>query len=340
MAVVLGLHNIPEGMAVGVVLAGAYYGNTMLSMSAALALSIGIALQNLPEGAIISMPLIGEGYSKPKAFLLGGMSGIVEPLSVPLNLPAVGTPLNDMSWEDVSKISSMGLASSYFSVGDRKAITLNGTVGSLTFSNQTSYAYILGIDHNASIEGNGIHFQFGYTALSGGTNIAFVDSGNGSEKKSGTWFNMNNSASNSGGWVSSRMRSTICPAFKSALPTKLQAILKTVTKYTDNTGGSGATSARVTATEDDIFLLAEWEVFGARTSANPSEQSYQKQYDYYANGNSKKKYRHNSTSSLVNWKLRSPSVMNDKSFPEVTTSGTSSAYYATYSRGFAPAFVI
>lgn len=84
------LHNIPEGMAVGVVLAGAYYGNTMLSMSAALALSIGIALQNLPEGAIISMPLIGEGYSKPKAFLLGGMSGIVEPIAAIITILLIG----------------------------------------------------------------------------------------------------------------------------------------------------------------------------------------------------------------------------------------------------------
>ena len=80
------LHNIPEGMAVGVVLAGAFYGNTMLTMTAALALSIGIALQNLPEGAIISMPLIGEGYTKPKAFLLGTLSGIVEPIAAAVTI--------------------------------------------------------------------------------------------------------------------------------------------------------------------------------------------------------------------------------------------------------------
>ena len=80
------LHNIPEGMAVGVVLAGAYYGNELLSMSAALALSIGIALQNLPEGAIISMPLIGEGYTKPKAFLSGALSGIVEPIAAAITI--------------------------------------------------------------------------------------------------------------------------------------------------------------------------------------------------------------------------------------------------------------
>lgn len=74
------LHNIPEGMAVGVVIAGALQSNPLLSISAALALSIGIAIQNFPEGAIISMPLISEGYSKPKAFALGALSGIVEPI--------------------------------------------------------------------------------------------------------------------------------------------------------------------------------------------------------------------------------------------------------------------
>lgn len=84
------LHNIPEGMAVGVVLAGAYYGNALLTMSGALALSIGIAIQNFPEGAIISMPLIGEGYSKPKAFLLGGLSGIVEPIAALITILLIG----------------------------------------------------------------------------------------------------------------------------------------------------------------------------------------------------------------------------------------------------------
>ena len=74
------LHNIPEGMAVGVVLAGAYFGNSEISMTSALVLSLGIAIQNLPEGAIISMPLKGDGLSKPKSFLYGMLSGIVEPI--------------------------------------------------------------------------------------------------------------------------------------------------------------------------------------------------------------------------------------------------------------------
>lgn len=75
------LHNIPEGMAVGVTFAGAMTGNTGITLAGALALSIGIAIQNFPEGTIISMPLKSEGMSKPKAFLLGVLSGIVEPIA-------------------------------------------------------------------------------------------------------------------------------------------------------------------------------------------------------------------------------------------------------------------
>ncbi len=74
------LHNIPEGMAVGVTFAGALIGNSGITMAGAFALALGIAIQNFPEGAIISMPLKSEGMSKPKAFLCGALSGIVEPI--------------------------------------------------------------------------------------------------------------------------------------------------------------------------------------------------------------------------------------------------------------------
>ena len=80
MMLAVTLHNIPEGMAVGVVLAGALTQNSGITMAGALALAIGIAIQNFPEGAIISMPLKSEGVSKPKAFLYGTLSGIVEPI--------------------------------------------------------------------------------------------------------------------------------------------------------------------------------------------------------------------------------------------------------------------
>ena len=75
------LHNIPEGMAVGVVYAGVLYGHqASITAAGALALSLGIAIQNFPEGAIISMPLRAEGMRKSKAFLYGTLSGVVEPL--------------------------------------------------------------------------------------------------------------------------------------------------------------------------------------------------------------------------------------------------------------------
>ena len=74
------LHNIPEGMSVGVTFAGALIGDTGITMAGAFALAVGIAIQNFPEGAIISMPLRSEGMSKGKSFLYGALSGIVEPI--------------------------------------------------------------------------------------------------------------------------------------------------------------------------------------------------------------------------------------------------------------------
>jgi len=75
------LHNIPEGLALGVALAGAYYGNSIMTSAAALTLAIGLAIQNAPEGAAISLPLEGAGLNKPKSFLWGVFSGAVEPIS-------------------------------------------------------------------------------------------------------------------------------------------------------------------------------------------------------------------------------------------------------------------
>lgn len=80
MVLAVTLHNIPEGMAVGVTFAGALIGNAGITMAGSFVLAIGIAIQNFPEGAIISMPLKSEGMSKGKAFLYGTLSGIVEPI--------------------------------------------------------------------------------------------------------------------------------------------------------------------------------------------------------------------------------------------------------------------
>lgn len=84
------LHNIPEGMAVGVVYAGFKSGNVEITSAGALALAVGIAIQNFPEGAIVSMPLRAEGMKKRKTFLCGALSGIVEPVAAIITILAAG----------------------------------------------------------------------------------------------------------------------------------------------------------------------------------------------------------------------------------------------------------
>ena len=260
-------------------------------------------------------------------------------------LPAIGTALNNISWADIKRISDAGLASNYFSVGDRKEVALNGTVGSLSLSG-TYYCYIIGIDHNSGKEGtNHIHFQFGYSALNDGAQIAFIDRQYDYSSNSAC-FRMNNSNTTVGGWNSSYARSTLCPAFKNAMPSVLQSVLKTVTKYSDNTGGvdSDSNAACITATSDEVFLLAEFEVFGSRKYANSAEQNYQAQYQYYKNGNPKVRYRHSSTGSTAHWWLRSVYVTDlpsrATSFCYVRDEGTPDATEAKYSGGFAPAFCV
>ena len=84
------LHNIPEGMAVGVILGSSMLANSNIATSAAWALAIGIAIQNFPEGAILSMPLHSDGMKKSKAFVIGTLSGIVEPIASILTILLIG----------------------------------------------------------------------------------------------------------------------------------------------------------------------------------------------------------------------------------------------------------
>ena len=255
-------------------------------------------------------------------------------------LPAAGKTLNEYTWAEISQISSAGLASNYFTVGDRKAVNLNGTVGSISLSG-TYYCYIIGINHNSSIEGNNlIHFQFGYTALSGGVHIAFADEGYNKEKTSGTWFNINNSNFTTGGWASCQMRNVICPAFKNAMPSDLQAVLKTVTKYTNNGVSGSDVASDVTKTIDTVFLLAEYEVAGRRTAANSAEQNYQARYDYYTATNDTIRYWHTVTNAKIRWWLRSPYWGGSSVNCDVFTGGNTATSTTNYSLGFAPAFCV
>lgn len=96
MILAVSLHNIPEGMAVGVVLAGMTSGDTSLTVSGALALSIGMAIQNIPEGAIISFPLRKEGKSRMNAFTWGALSGLVEPVAAILTMVFLSDNISSM----------------------------------------------------------------------------------------------------------------------------------------------------------------------------------------------------------------------------------------------------
>ena len=270
------------------------------------------------------------------------------------SLVFISAILNDNSWETIREISDAGTGANYWSVGDRKAVTLNGTVGHLTLSNYTTYAFIIGFNHNASIEGtNRIHFQLAKTALSGGTDVCFCDNQYGPDSgwssPGAGYFVMNASNTNSGGWKSSQMRTNICGTSLSSysgtiiavIPAALRAVLKSVTKYTDNTAnGGGSTASYVTATTDYFFLLSEFEVFGSISYGNTNEKNKQAQYAYYSAGNSKIKYKHNGTSTAARWWLRSPYRYNSRFFVFVRADGTAEDNYANYSFGFTPGFCV
>ena len=269
--------------------------------------------------------------------------------SYSLTLSFISSTLNDNDWSVIKSVSDAGQGANYWSIGDRKEVTLNGTVGHLTLSNYTTYAFIIGFNHNSSVEGSGrIHFQLAKTALSGGTDIAFCDSSYNSSISAMGYFSMNSGNTNSGGWASSQMRTNICGTSLSnysgtiiaVIPAALRAVLKSVTKYTDNTGNSSTSASAVTETTDYFFLLSEYEVFGSCTYANSNEASYQAQYAYYSAGNSKIKYNHSSTSTAVRWWLRSPRASNSNHFVYVSTGGTVTGNYANYSRGFTPGFCV
>ena len=257
--------------------------------------------------------------------------------------------LDENDWTTIREVSDAGQGSNYWSIGDRKAVTLNGTVGKLSLSNVTTYAFIIGFNHNASVEGtNRIHFQLAKTALTGGTDVCLCDSSYNSNVSTTGYFSMNSSRTNSGGWASSQMRTNICGTSLSSysgtiiavIPAALRAVLKSVTKYTDNTGGGSTAASAVTATTDYFFLLSEYEVFGSISYANSNESSKQAQYAYYSAGNSKIKYKHNGTTSAAYWWLRSPNAGNSYRFVRVITDGTVSPYSAHNSFGFAPGFCV
>lgn len=282
--------------------------------------------------------------------------------------------LNDQTWAEIRQVSDAGQGSSYWSVGDRKAVLVNGTVGTLAV-NQTLYVYILGFNHNSAKEGNGIQFGTFKTALSGGTDVCLVDGSYNSYKTDGSKiFNMNHWGNyNYGGWKACDLRydilgstnkapvnygkaratsdtgydaptntatSPVANTLMAALPADLRAVMKPITKYTDNKGNSSDVAANVTSSLDYLPLLAEQEIFGGnRTYSNQYEKNSQVQYAYYSAGNSKVKYRHSATGSTAYWWERSPNYNNNNNFCNVNTNGNANNNNARNSNGLAPDFV-
>ena len=283
--------------------------------------------------------------------------------------------LNDQTWAEIRQVSDAGQGSSYWSVGDRKAVLVNGTVGTLAV-NQTLYVYILGFNHNSAKEGNGIQFGTFKTALSGGTDVCLVDGSYNSYKTDGSKiFNMNHWGNyNYGGWKACDLRydilgstnkapvnygkaratsdtgydaptntatSPVANTLMAALPADLRAVMKPITKYTDNKGNSSDVAANVTSSLDYLPLLAEQEIFGGnRTYSNQYEKNSQVQYAYYSAGNSKVKYRHSATGSAAYWWERSPFYDYSSGFCGVDAGGGASRGDAGVSCGLAPAFMV
>lgn len=279
----------------------------------------------------------------------GSVNVVSGTTSYSLTLSFVSSTLNNNEWSVIKSVSDAGQGANYWSIGDRKAVTLNGTVGKLSLSNVTTYAFIIGFNHNASVEGtNRIHFQLAKTALTGGTDVCLCDSSYNSNVSTTGYFSMNSSRTNSGGWASSQMRTNICGTSLSSysgtiiavIPAALRAVLKSVTKYTDNTGGGSTAASAVTATTDYFFLLSEYEVFGSISYANSNESRKQAQYAYYSAGNSKIKYKHDGTSTAALWWLRSPFASSSYRFVFVDADGTVYYSYAGFSLGFAPGFCV
>ena len=290
-------------------------------------------------------------------------------------LPLDLLTLNSNTWAKISEISAEGKAANYWAVGDCKAVHLSGTMGTQALD-ETLYVYILGFDHNSDVEGKGVQFGgFKTSAGSSGINVCLIDANYSSYKTDGTkTFNMNHWGNyNHGGWGRCDMRydilgstdvapqtygtsaaageigydaTTTCATnpventLMSCLPADLRAVMKPIVKYTDNVGGGTDTAENVTALIDYLPLLAEFEIFGTRSYANSTEQTYQQQYAYFKAGNTKKKYRHSATGSTARWWERSPYYNGTFYFCIVYTGGGAYINTAHYSYGVAPAFLI
>lgn len=342
-----------------------------------------------------SLPAVTEAH---EGDIMSFSDGEWSPANLTLLMAEKGlyTPnLATDSWAVINDISASGNAANYYAVGDCKAVALNGTMGTLSLD-MTTYVFILGFNHNAAVEGNGITFGgFKTSAGNDAVDICLTDSGYAEFTIDGSkHFNMNHwgeiyhgpkgdeeRAYNYGGWGGCDMRydilgstdvapdnygempteghhvgndptatcatNPVANTLMSCLPADLRAVMKPITKYTDNVGGgNGDVEVNVTATVDYLPLPAEHEVHGDAAGcedfrfANSFEITYQAQYAYYANGNSKVKYKSDDGETAAWWWVRSPCRDYSYTFCFVNEGGYARDGGASFSNGVAPLFKV
>lgn len=265
--------------------------------------------------------------------------------------------INNDDWGTIKDVTDDGTASSYYSIGDVKEIQLKGgTFGRLLIpEGYKLYAFVIGIDHNAGVEGSGITFQFGYRLETSPFAVAFVDDyyNIDAETRPTYMFRMNESSDVHSGWKDCFARNSLLSTTGSyslypLLPDDLKSVMSTKNLYTDNSTISAVediSPTDVSRTDDYLFLLSEYEIFGTILNSNPYEKDMQKQYAYYKTY-SKRKYKHNS-SNINNpepcgyWTRSKGYSENGHPYCMVSDRSESSKLKdCIYSEGFAPAFFI
>ena len=296
------------------------------------------------------------------------------------NAGFASTTLNDNSWDVISAVSASHLGDTLWDVGDRKEVELSGTVGTLSVSGTYSvfiigfdhYSSVEG--EGITFQGFKTALNNGTDIALCDSYYGSYQSYDGTAYfQMNHWGTSSNYNTNYGGWAACDMRydilgstdqapsgygaqkatgatgtdpSATCATspkantLMAALPAALRAVMKPITKYTDAVGNSSDVEANVKASIDYLPLLAEFEIFGTRSYANQYEQNHQRQYEYYANGNPKIKYKHSDTATAVGWWERSARYNSATNFCLVDTTGNANNGIASDSRGLAPAFLI
>ena len=284
------------------------------------------------------------------------------------NVGFADSTLNNNDWDVISAVSASGLGSTIWQIGDCKAVELSGTCGTLSLSGTYYTFIIGFDHNSTTEGSGITFQGFKTSASGGTDIALCDSYYNSYQSYNGTkyfqmnhWGDSSNYNTNYGGWAACDMRydilgstnvapspygsvkttgatgnnptntctsSPVSNTLMSCLPAALRAVMKPITKVTDGAGNSSNVEANLRTTIDYLPLLAEYEIFGTRSSANEYEQNHQAQYTYYSNGNSRIKYKHSDTSTAVRWWERSAYYTN------------ATDARASLSHGLAPAFLI